>query len=77
MLEERRALLRVVAELVAENAQSVGRVTEAAGHLGARLFLHEESAEGFVLAVEGRFGAEEELGLASVGYLLSSIESHV
>jgi len=55
-----------VAELVAENAQGVGRITEAAGGLGAGQFLDEEGAEGFVLAVEGRFGAEKELGLVWV-----------
>jgi hypothetical protein len=52
VLEEGGAFLGVVAEVVAENAQGVGGITEAAGDLGAGQFLDEEGAEGFVLAVE-------------------------
>jgi hypothetical protein len=73
MLEERGAFVGVVAELVAEDAQGVGGVTEAAGDLRARQLLDKEGAEGLVLAVEWRFGAEEELGLLGISYFISSI----
>jgi hypothetical protein len=54
----------VVAELIAEDAEGVGGVSEAAGDLGSGQFLDEEGAQGLVLTMERRFGAEEELGLA-------------
>jgi hypothetical protein len=63
VLEESGAFLGVVTELVAEDAHGVGGITEAASDLRPRHFLHEEGAEGLVLAVEWRFGGEEELGL--------------
>jgi hypothetical protein len=66
VLKERGAFVRVVAELVAEDAQGVGGVTEAAGHFRARGFLDEEGAEGLVLAMKGRFGAEKEPGLLGI-----------
>jgi len=66
VLEERGAFLGVVTELVAEDAQGVGGITEAAGDLRAGQLLHEEGAEGLVLAVEWRFGTEEELGLLGI-----------
>jgi len=66
MLEERRALMGVVAELVAENAERVGGVAEAAGDFGSGQFLDEEGAQGFVLAMKRRLGAEKEPRLARI-----------
>jgi hypothetical protein len=66
MLEERGAFVRVVAELIAEDAEGVGGVSETAGDLWARQLLDEEGAQGLVLAMEWRFGAEEELGIVRI-----------
>jgi len=66
VLKERGTFVGVVAELVTEDAQGVGGVTEAAGDLRAGQFLNEEGAESFVLSMERRFGAEEELGLLGI-----------
>jgi len=66
VLEESGAFLGVVTELVAEDAQGVGGITEVGCDLRAGPFVHEEGAQGFVLAVEGGFGSEEELGLFQV-----------
>ncbi len=66
VLKERGAFVRVMAELVAEDAQGVGGVTEAAGHLRARGFLDEKGAESLIWALEWRFGAEKEPGLLGI-----------
>jgi hypothetical protein len=60
-LEEALAFVRVVAELVAQGAEGTGRIAEPGRDLGRRESLKEVSAEGFVLAVQGGFGGEEEL----------------
>jgi hypothetical protein len=76
MLEERCALVRVVAELIAENPESIGGVAETAGDLASWQLLHEEGAQGLVLAMERLFGAEEELGLVRISKLISSTDNN-
>jgi hypothetical protein len=56
----------IMAELMAEDAQSPGRVGEAAGDFRSWALLDEVSAERFVLALEGGVWGEEELGLGAV-----------
>ena len=53
---------RVLAELVDENSEAPWGVTEAASDLGTGDPLHEEGAEGLVLAVGGVGRNEEDLG---------------
>jgi hypothetical protein len=65
-LEESGALGGLMAELMTEDAESAWRVIETAGDLGRRQLIQEVGAEGFVLAVKGGFGSEEELSLARV-----------
>jgi hypothetical protein len=76
MLEERGALVRVVAELIAEDPEGIGGVAETAGDLGSGPLVHEEGAQGLVLAMERRFGAEEELGLVGISKLISSTDNN-
>jgi hypothetical protein len=66
LLEERGALVRIVAELIAEDAESVGGVAEASGDLRAGQFFDEEGPQRFVLAMQRGFGAKEELGLVRI-----------
>ncbi|MEK7755026.1 MAG: hypothetical protein AAB654_24075, partial [Acidobacteriota bacterium] len=54
--------LRFLAELVGQNAKASRGVTAAAGGLGGREPFDEVGAEGFVLAVGGVLGLEEEAG---------------
>jgi hypothetical protein len=63
-LEESGALGGLMAELITEDAESAWGVIEAAGDLGRRKLIQKIGAEGFVLAVKGGFGSEEELSLA-------------
>jgi hypothetical protein len=63
-LEESGALGGLMAELVTEDAESAWGVIEAAGDLGRRQLVQEVGAEGFVLALEWRFGRQKEFGLA-------------
>jgi hypothetical protein len=64
--EEGRALLRVVAELMAQDAEGAGGIAEPPRRLGGRQLFDEVGAEGFVLAMERRFGGDEEGG--SLGF---------
>jgi len=77
VLEERGALLGVVAELVAKDPQGVGGITEALGGLGSGQLFDKVGAQGLILAVEGGFRGEEEAGISGNSYLLSSIDSHI
>jgi len=60
--KEGSAFFGVVAELVAEDAETAGRVTEAPRRFVGRESLDELGAQGFVLALEGLFGGAEESG---------------
>jgi len=60
--EKGRALFRVVAELMTEDAEGAGRIVEAARRFGGRELLDEVGAEGFVLAMERLFGERKKAG---------------
>jgi hypothetical protein len=77
VLEESGAFAGVVAEVVAEDTEGVGGVTEAAGGLWARQLFDKEGAQGLILALEGRLGAEEELGLVGIRYVVCSIDNYI
>ena len=62
-LTEEGALVGVMAELMAQDAERARGVTEAGGDLVGWELLDEVGAEGFVLAVEGVLGREKEGGL--------------
>jgi hypothetical protein len=62
-LKEAGAFGGIMAELMAQDAKGAWRVGEAPGDLRARALVNEVGAEGFVLAVEGDFGGEEEPGI--------------
>ena len=51
--EEGSAFLRIVAKLIAKDAEEAGGVTEAASDVAGGLLIDEEGAEGFVLALLG------------------------
>jgi len=57
---EEEGRLRVVAEGVAKDAESAWGIAEGAGDLLGGAALDEVSAQGFILAVFGRGGFEEE-----------------
>jgi hypothetical protein len=61
LAEEAGAFLRVVAELITQDAEGTWGIAEAAGDVGGRLLVEEVSAEGFILALHGELGGEEEI----------------
>jgi hypothetical protein len=58
--EEGGAFVRVVAELMAQDAKGTGGVAKTVGDIGGRLLVDEEGAEGFVLPLEGEQRRKEE-----------------
>ncbi len=58
--EEGRALLGIVAELMTQDAEGAGRITEVPSRFDGRESFDEVGAEGFVLAMQRLFGGEEE-----------------
>src|SRR5260221_6279780 len=66
LLEKARAFAGVMAELITEEPQGIGRITEAAGGFRARQLLDEVSAERLIFSMEGRFGGEKAAGLPLV-----------
>ena len=63
LAEEGGAFVRVMPELMAQNAEEAWGVAEALGDLDRRLLAGEEGAEGFQLPLEGKFRGEEEAGV--------------
>src|SRR5439155_1558783 len=70
LAEEGGALAGVVAELVAKDTKGAGGIAEAAGDVGREFLVHEEGAEGLVLALEGGLGGEEEALIGWYRYLI-------
>jgi hypothetical protein len=64
-----------VAELIAENAEGARRVAETTGDLGRGLLLDEAGTEGFVLALQGELGGEEEVLIGRCRYLIAVLDS--
>jgi hypothetical protein len=76
LAKEGGARLRVVAELVTEDAKGARRITETAGDIGGGFLVDEESAQGFILTLEGEQRGEEELLVGRYCYLITSTERH-
>jgi hypothetical protein len=65
-----------MAELVAEDTESARGIAEAASDLVGGEVISEEGAEGFVLAMEGALGGEEEGFGLLIRYLISLTYTH-
>jgi hypothetical protein len=76
LAEKGGAFLRVVAELMAQDAEGAGGITEAAGDVGGGFVLEEVSTEGFVLALHGELRGKEEVLVARCRYLIYSAGLH-
>jgi hypothetical protein len=76
LAEEGSAFLRVVAELIAKDAEGAGGVAEAAGDVAGGLLIDEVSAEGFVLALHRGLGGKEEVLVRRSDYLIYSTGAH-
>jgi len=66
LLEKGGTFVGVMAELVAEDAQGIVGVAEAASDLWAGQLLDEKGTQGLVLALGRGLGAEEEPGLVGI-----------
>jgi hypothetical protein len=77
LAEEGGAFLRVVAELIAEDAEGARRIAEAAGDVGGGLLLDQVSTEGFILALHRELRGEEEVLVARRRYLIRSAGFHI
>jgi hypothetical protein len=77
LAEEGSALLGIVAELMAKDAEGAGGVAEATGHLGRGLLIDEVGTEGFVLALHGELRGQEEFLVARRRYVIRSVGLHI
>jgi hypothetical protein len=75
IIEEVFSLCRVVAKLVAEDAESPWGIAESTSHGVRREFLDEEAAEGLVVFVQGFLRVKEEACLW-VRYCISGTDTH-
>ena len=69
--------MRVVAELITQDAEGTGGIAEAAGDVGGGLFLDEVSTQRFILALHGELRGEEEVLVARCCYLIGSAGLHI
>ena len=69
--------MRVVAELITQDAEGAWGIAEAAGDVGGGLVLDEVSTEGFVLALHGELRGQEEVLGAGCRYLIRSAGLHI
>jgi hypothetical protein len=77
LAEEGGAFVRVVTELMAEDAESAGGVAETAGDVSGSLLLNEVGAEGLILALQRELRREEELLVGRGRYLIGSAGLHI
>ena len=77
LAEEGSAFPGIVAELIAEDTEEAGGVTEAAGDVGGRLLIDKVGTESFVLALQGELGSQEEVLVARCRYLIRSAGLHI
>jgi hypothetical protein len=68
--------LGIVSELVAEDAEGGRRIAKTAGDVAGGLLLDEESAESFVLTLQGELGGEEEFLVRGCDDLIHSTGRH-
>ena len=69
--------MRVVPELIAEDAEGTRRIAEAAGDVGGGFLLDEVSTKGFILALQGELRGQEEVLIARRRYLIRSAGLHI
>ena len=69
--------MRVVAELMTQDAEGTGGVAEAASDVAGGLLIDEVSAESFILALHGELRGEEEVLVARCRYLIRSAGVHI
>lgn len=69
--------MRVVAELITQDAEGAWGIAEAAGDIGGGLLLDKVSTEGFVLALHGELRRQEEVLVARCRYLIRSAGLHI
>ena len=77
LAEEGCAFFGVVAELVTEDTKSTRGIAETAGDVGGGFLVDEESAQGFVLALQGELGGEEEFLVGRCRYLIIGADMHI
>jgi hypothetical protein len=77
LVEEGSAFLRIVTELITQDAEGAGGVAEAAGDVAGGLLIDEVSTEGFVLALHRGLGGKEEVFVRRSDYLIYSTGSHI
>ena len=64
-LKEAGALAEIMAKLMTEDAEGSWGIAEASGDLLRGQAFDEKAAQGLILALQRRFGGQEELGLRS------------
>jgi hypothetical protein len=77
LAEEGSALLGIVAELMAKDAEGARGVTKTAGDVAGGLVIDEEGAESFVLTLHGELGGQEEFLVRLGDYLIYSTGLHI
>ena len=76
LAEERSAFFRVMAALIAEDAEGAWGVAEAAGDVAGWLVIDEAGAEGFVLALQRELRGKEEILVGRSRYVICSAGVH-
>jgi len=76
LAEEGSALLGIVAELMAKDAEGAWGVTKTAGDVAGGLVVDEEGAESLVLALNGELWGQEEFIIRLGDYLIYSTGLH-
>jgi hypothetical protein len=61
LTEERSAFFRVMAELIAEDAEGARGVAEAASDVAGWLVIYEAGTDGFVLTLQRELRGKEEI----------------
>jgi hypothetical protein len=77
LAEEGGAFLRVVAELITQDAEGAWGIAEAAGDVGGGFLPEEVSTEGFVLTLHGELRGQEEVPVARCRYLICGAGLHI
>jgi hypothetical protein len=76
LAKEGGTLIGVVAELMAEDAEGAHGIAETAGDVARGLFIDDEGAERFVLALHGELWGKEELVVGGSNYLIHRTGRH-
>jgi hypothetical protein len=76
VLKEGVPFFGIMPKLVAEDAKGIRGVAETTGDFMGGLALDEKGTQGFVLPVEGLFGAQEEACVGRWCYPIAMSDSH-